>query len=115
MHPNLRSPGAYEANEVSLGYTQRPNSQGPPFDMLYACPDAADAQMRGMPCGVWDPETRATNFLSAAPRSNHPGGVNVVFVDGHVGFLSNDVDEFAMAYMVSTNDSHSIQVSQHVE
>ncbi len=112
MHPDLRSPGAYEANEISRGYTQRPNSQGPPFDMLYACPDSADAQMRGMPCGVWDPGRRATDFLSAAPRSNHPGGVNAVFADGHVEFLSDDVNEFTMAYMISANDGHPRPVSQ---
>ena len=26
-------------------------------------------------------------YISSAPRSLHPGGVNVVYLDGHVGFL----------------------------
>ena len=35
--------------------------------------------------------------MSAAPRSNHIGGVNTAFLDGHVDFLPNDVDEMVMA------------------
>ena len=32
--------------------------------------------------------------------------MNVAFVDGHVGFISDDINEIAMAYMVSANDGH---------
>ena len=56
-----------------------------------------------MPCNVWH-RTGSHYFLSAAPRSNHSGGVNVAFVDGHIGFLPDTVDEFAMAYLISVND-----------
>jgi prepilin-type N-terminal cleavage/methylation domain-containing protein/prepilin-type processing-associated H-X9-DG protein len=109
------SPSAYTYNPGSVGVTQPPNNQGPNVDMLYACPDMAGAQLAGMPCGVWSSsEWDQWHYLSAAPRSNHIGGVNVVFVDGHVGFIANQVDEIALAYMVSANDSKVVAVSQHV-
>jgi prepilin-type N-terminal cleavage/methylation domain-containing protein/prepilin-type processing-associated H-X9-DG protein len=108
-------PSAYTYNPGSVGLTQPPNNQGPNVDMLYACPDIAGAQLAGMPCGVWSAsEWNEWHYLSAAPRSNHVGGVNVVFVDGHVGFIANQVDEIAMAYMVSANDSKVVAISQHV-
>ena len=106
-------PGTYVANPGSVGWTQPPNNQGPNMDMLYACPDEADSQLQGMPCATWT-ESGGWNFLSAAPRSNHPGGVHVAFVDGHVGFLLDGVDEIAMAYMVSVNDRQPVEVGQHV-
>lgn len=108
------SHSTYTHNPYSVGLTQPPNNEGPNVDMLYACPDAAGAQLEGMPCGVWA-GSGEWNYLSAAPRSNHVGGVNVVFVDGHVGFLPDGVDEIAMAYMVSINDSRPVAVSQHVK
>jgi hypothetical protein len=30
--------------------------------------------------------------------------VNVAYVDGHIGFLVDEVDEFSMAYLISIND-----------
>ncbi|MCB9938712.1 MAG: DUF1559 domain-containing protein, partial [Planctomycetaceae bacterium] len=54
-----------------------------------------------------------TDFLSAAPRSRHPGGVNSVFADGHVAFVPNTVDMFALAYLVSIDDGTPISVSDH--
>ena len=110
------SPSTYTYNPGSVGVTQPPNNQGPNVDMLYACPDPAGAQLDGMPCSVWsDQEMNEWHYLSAAPRSNHFGGVNVVFVDGHVGFVPDQVDEIAMAYMVSANDSKVVAVSKHVQ
>ena len=93
----------YAGDPASVGLTQKPNNQGPNVDMLYRCAGQADAQIQGMPCGTWASEGE-WNFLSAAPRSRHPGGVNVAFVDGHVAFLPNDIDDFVMAYLVSIND-----------
>jgi prepilin-type N-terminal cleavage/methylation domain-containing protein/prepilin-type processing-associated H-X9-DG protein len=115
MHHDF-SLSAFTYATYSLGVTQPPNNEGPNVDMLYACPDPAGAQLDGMPCGVWsESESGGWHYLSAAPRSRHVGGVNVVFVDGHVGFILNEVDEIAMAYMISVNDSKVVTVSQHVK
>jgi prepilin-type N-terminal cleavage/methylation domain-containing protein/prepilin-type processing-associated H-X9-DG protein len=103
----------YLANQYSVGLTQRPNNQGPTLDMLYACPDMATVQMEGMPCNVWAPGTEE-EFLSAAPRSFHPGGVNVSFLDGHTGFLPDGIDEYTMAYLISINDLQVIDVANSV-
>ncbi len=106
----------YTASSLSLGETQRPNyaglDVGANLDMLYKCPDAAGSQLDGMPCG----EFQANYFwgwLSAAPRSRHAGGVDVVFLDGHVGFLLDTIDEYAMAYLVSSNDGQTVDESKY--
>jgi len=111
-HSEYGLSGRYEASPGSLGLTQVPNCQGPNIDILYKCPDAAGAQMENMPCGTW---AEGWNYyLSSAPRSQHTGGVNVVFVDGHIGFLADTVDEFAMAYMVSIDDGQAVDTKTHV-
>lgn len=86
--------------------TQFPNAAGPNLDILQKCPDAAGAQLEGMPCGEFESADGGISFryLSAAPRSNHHGGVNAVYLDGHVGFLTDDIDIYLMAYLTSTND-----------
>ncbi len=94
---------SYKMWRYSRTQTQMPNNQGPNFDMLYECPDAELAQMDRMPCSQWTKGTEL-EYLSAAPRSKHRGGVNIAYVDGHVEFLSDTVDEIAMAYMVSIDD-----------
>lgn len=116
MHcaPKLVPGSKYEANKTCLGMTQLPNNRGPNVDVLYSCPDILGAQMEKMPCGLWDPNGQF-NYLSSAPRSNHPGGVNVIFMDGHSGFLLDNVDEIVMAYMISINDNHLIDDSEYVQ
>ena len=94
----------------SLGFTQVPNNLGPNMDMLYRCPDAAGAQLEGMPCATFVAGSDSA-YLSAAPRSRHPGGVNVVFSDGHVGFLPDTIDEMTMAYLISSNDGQTLDLS----
>ena len=92
----------FEPNDLSLGLTQVPN--GPFADVLYHCPDLAQAQLEGMPCNA-----SFFGYISAAPRSLHPGGVYGAFVDGHVEFVSEDVDEFALLYMIGYADGGIIQ------
>jgi prepilin-type N-terminal cleavage/methylation domain-containing protein/prepilin-type processing-associated H-X9-DG protein len=92
-----RTAADYEPNPRSLGLTQYPNSPYP--DVLYECPDTIGEQFDDMTC-----EDRWDGYISSAPRSLHPGGVNVTFLDGHVGFIENDVDEYAMLYMVDPGD-----------
>ena len=116
MHNTGRS--AYEASPHSLGQTQLPNSGIAEFDgsslirgnmdILYGCPEPNLAQLEGMPCGDYE----KFRWLSSAPRSRHPGGVNVVYADGHTRFYLNEVDEFAMAYAISINDGHWVIAEQ---
>jgi prepilin-type N-terminal cleavage/methylation domain-containing protein/prepilin-type processing-associated H-X9-DG protein len=87
----------YKYDKVSFGLTQPPNSKNP--DVLYDCPDSPEALLDAMPCN-----TQFTGYISAAPRSHHPGGVHVAYVDGHVSFMSNNVDEVTMAYQAAIND-----------
>ncbi len=121
MHPDdqsyenaARENPLYTAGEYSLGLTQTPNAFRVTHDMLYDCPDVATAQLEGMPCGTYNPDvTSESHYLSAAPRSHHPNGVNVTFMDGHVKLLTNDVDEMTMAYMVCINDEQPVSIAKH--
>jgi prepilin-type N-terminal cleavage/methylation domain-containing protein/prepilin-type processing-associated H-X9-DG protein len=101
--------GGFIASQASVGWTQGPNNPGPNFDMLYNCTQAAAAQFDRMPCATWA-STGANNYLSAAPRSQHPGGVNVAWADGRVTFLLDDVDEITMAYLIAVDDKRKTQL-----
>lgn len=89
----------YRYRAASLGATQSPN--GKQADVLYACPDPIGEQVDAMPCTT---DLDMWRYISAAPRSNHPGGVNAACLDGSGHFLSDDVDEIAMAYMIAIDD-----------
>jgi prepilin-type N-terminal cleavage/methylation domain-containing protein/prepilin-type processing-associated H-X9-DG protein len=99
----------YTANPASQGQAQPPNNQGPNLDMIYRCIEPAQAQLYRTPCNTWE-SSGSMNYLSAAPRSRHPGGVNVVFVDGHLSFVTDQVDQFAMAYLISVEDGQAVQL-----
>jgi prepilin-type N-terminal cleavage/methylation domain-containing protein len=69
-------------------------------DFIRSCDvDTGAAGVEGMPCTGQNPGRSA-----AAPRSNHVGGVNATHVDGSVFFISNDIDLFLMARMISITD-----------
>ena len=89
-----------------MGATQLPNIQGPATDMLYDCASPAEAQLRQMPCATYG--GGVFHYLSAAPRSRHPNGVNVMYVDGHGGFFTNDVDQVLMARLISVEDGEAV-------
>jgi prepilin-type N-terminal cleavage/methylation domain-containing protein len=72
-------------------------------DWIRDCPDSAEADITGMPCTV-QTDVRST----AAPRSQHVGGVNVSHVDGSMEWVSNEIDQFLMARMVSINDAEGM-------
>jgi prepilin-type N-terminal cleavage/methylation domain-containing protein/prepilin-type processing-associated H-X9-DG protein len=95
---------------VELGAAQSPNRQLTWGDRLYDCPDPVGALLEKLPCSLGAP----ADFLSAATRSRHPGGVNTVFADGHVGFLPDTVDTMVMAYLISIHDGHPVSVADHV-
>jgi prepilin-type N-terminal cleavage/methylation domain-containing protein/prepilin-type processing-associated H-X9-DG protein len=113
MHDDNWPPDKYYiASPYSLGLTQPPNCQGPNVDMIYRCTDIAGAQMEKMPCASYG--GGSYEYLSAAPRSRHPGGVNASFMDNHVMFLPDEINEYAMAYMICVNDKHTVNPSDHV-
>ena len=97
----------YTPWSASLGATQPPNNlRTSNLDMLYACADPADAQLRKMPCNTYG---GGSNFyLSAAPRSLHPGCVNVAYADGHVSIFNDNIDEFLMAKLISIEDGQTV-------
>jgi prepilin-type N-terminal cleavage/methylation domain-containing protein/prepilin-type processing-associated H-X9-DG protein len=110
----LASGLAYQPMALSVGQTQRPNNMGPNVDVLYACPDAAGAQLDGMPCAEYGGQSlpfTSLFFVSAAPRSRHPGGVHAAFMDGHIGFLSDQIDDYSMSYLISINDGQTINAT----
>jgi prepilin-type N-terminal cleavage/methylation domain-containing protein/prepilin-type processing-associated H-X9-DG protein len=90
-------PDGYAYDTISLGVTQRPNANT--ADVLYECPDTVGEQLERMPCN-----TDYYGYISAAPRSHHPQGVHVSYVDGHVAFMSDNVDEISMALQATIND-----------
>ena len=71
------------------------------LDMIHECPtnDEVAARFENLPC-----KTDNDTWTSAAPRSNHPGGVNATHCDGSVRWLDNEIDQFLMARLVSIND-----------
>lgn len=103
---------AYVPDPDSLGEAQPPNNLGPNFDTLKYCTNTATSPRQaafdaGMPCVLHSAQigVGVAGHMSAAPRSLHPGGVNAAFLDGHVTFLPDDIDEIAMAHMVSVTDN----------
>ena len=111
MHPQGVANAVYRCNRMSLGITQRPNTLGPNLDIVYSCPDSAEAILAGMPCDVYNVPP-SNHYLTSAPRSRHPGGVNVAFLDGHLGFVRDDVDEIAMAYLVAIDDGVAVTLAE---
>jgi hypothetical protein len=107
MHHGGAANANYTILSGSLGQTQPPNCQGPNIDMLYKCTDLAGAQLAKMPCNNFGGGSFA--YLSAAPRSNHNGGVHMSLLDGSVRFVNDQVDEITMAYMISINDGQVVQ------
>ncbi|MDC0934792.1 DUF1559 domain-containing protein [Pirellulales bacterium] len=100
---DIGRPSGYLASPKSVGLGQPPNNNGiVQSDMIVNCPDPAGAQLIGMKCAK-------ESWKSAAPRSLHVGGVYISRLDGSVGFLEDDIDEFAMVYMVAINDSQITQ------
>lgn len=111
MHPYPDAP-PFRHFPMSLGHTQRPNTRDPSVnvDVLYACPEADQASMatRGMPCAEWE-EDDIWRYLSSAPRSTHPGGVQTLWADGRVDFLDDAIDEVALAYLIAIDDGRPVK------
>ena len=66
-------------------HKETPNSSVPDRMVGMVCPDPSQQVAPCVNTGDWYETT-------IAARSRHPGGVNVVFADGHVGFYVDEVD-----------------------
>lgn len=87
---------------LGTGLVNVPN--GPHPDIINQCSAQNESLAMGMPC---DNNT----FFSASPRSNHLGGVNAAFLDGHVAFLRDEIDELTMAYLIYIRDGKVIDTT----
>ena len=90
----------------SFAYTHlnAPNSAS--GDAMQAGGSQDCVETRDMPCdnshgSRWDE-------FHAAARSRHPGGVNAVFGDGHVSFVSETIDLQTWRYLGAINDGHAV-------
>ena len=109
LHQDLSRFGksGYIPQEKYSDQAQPPNTEGGlAMDVLRpgSCTGthATIAQLEGMPCRP--PITGSNPWWSAAARSKHPGGVYVAYLDGHVGFIPDEIDVVLMAYLISIND-----------
>jgi prepilin-type processing-associated H-X9-DG protein len=109
MHHDT-APGGYFNEYIPIALyayqAQMPNTTGPNEDVLLGCPPdmLADAQLQRMPCIKWIWSLGLSGYISAAPRSNHVGGVNASFLDGHVDFIRDEIDPFTLTYMIDIRD-----------
>lgn len=95
---------------ITKGKGMVPNNRGPVADPIYKCDNVAESQALCMPCITHD--SGAGNYLSAPPRSSHPGGVNAAFGDGRVMFMVNEIDEELMAYLICSIDGIALDLKE---
>jgi prepilin-type processing-associated H-X9-DG protein len=111
MHHDTAGAGGYFAQYKPLSayayQAQTPNTIGPNEDILVDCPPnmLVSAQLERMPCVRWDWPLGLSGYISAAPRSMHVGGVNCAYLDSHVDFIRDEIDPFALAYLIDIRDS----------
>jgi prepilin-type N-terminal cleavage/methylation domain-containing protein/prepilin-type processing-associated H-X9-DG protein len=98
--------GGYTVQSSTAYQSQTPNHPGPNRDVLVDClPEhAAQADIERMSCLQWNWSLGLFGYISAAPRSQHNGGVNAAYLDGRVEFLPNEIDPVAMSFQVGIDD-----------
>ena len=98
----------YRPNENYQAHlTQTPNAQFLP-DQIVSCKDRDYARQRKMKC-------QKVSYFSSAPRSLHLGGVMSVALDNHAGFVSDEIDSYIYAYLISTNDEQISAVADYLQ
>jgi prepilin-type processing-associated H-X9-DG protein len=110
-HDSERAGGifnSYWPQPLFANQAQLPNTIGPNGDVILRCPKSTylvEAQLHRMPCVQWVWSLGLNGYISAAPRSGHVGGVNASYLDGHVEMVRDDVDPYALAFLVDIRDS----------
>ncbi len=105
MKPNTRFVPDPDWTDVAV-----PNSQSErAADGIFLCKPLIMKQQYRAPC------SQINVLMVAAPRSNHPGGVNAVALDGHAGFISDQVDSYTYAYLISINDGAPSDVTEYLK
>ena len=89
-------------------YTHRNTPNTSVGDALWACigSDVECVAADGMPCD--NTHGAAGDQFHAAARSRHPGGVQVVFADGHTLFVSDLIDSTTWKALGAINDGQTI-------
>ena len=101
----------YSPSPDTNGCAQVPNNQGTDVkELIYICANPEDAKACGMPCLTYDSGDN-TQYLSAPPRSCHPGGVNATMGDGRVIFLTDEINGELMAFMACSFDGVFVDLS----
>ncbi|MEX2171986.1 MAG: DUF1559 domain-containing protein [Pirellulales bacterium] len=102
-HDRLNS---YALQQNSAIQSQSPNHQGPNRDILVRCSEEhlVHADLERMSCLRWTWSLGLTGWISSAPRSMHPGGVNAAYLDGRVEFVPDEVDPIAMSLLIGIKD-----------
>ena len=93
-------------------WAQTPNRQDSFGDFLERCYKPRLSRLEGLPCSSWN--NSPLGGLTASPRSRHPGGVVTSALDGHCGFMSDDIDWVTMAYLISADDGTPLDVAASV-
>lgn len=112
MHHDTSATGGYftrfRASSTFADQAMTPNHRGPNLDTILKCEGSnlVASQLAGMPCRPWSKVASLGGWQSAAPRSNHPGGVNAAYLDGRVEFLTNNVDPVLMSLMIGIQDEY---------
>jgi prepilin-type processing-associated H-X9-DG protein len=101
-HDGTTFTAAYRPRQAFADQTRLPN--GLIGDVLKKCVNTAAGDLEQMPCVVFNPQISQLGYYSASPRSNHTGGVVAAFLDGHVDFVPDEIDNFIMAYLISVVD-----------
>ncbi len=91
----------------AISYTHRNTPNSSVGDAMWA---GADTECTDTPPEMPCDNTRGTQYNEhqAAARSRHPGGVNVVFGDGHVTFVSDSIDLVTWQWLAAIADGHVV-------
>jgi prepilin-type processing-associated H-X9-DG protein len=84
----------------SIDQTKNPPHLVPPHDFMQINRGIGLSELDP---GRKEPSRKLDPATYARPSSYHPGGVNVVFCDGHVQFLSEKIDYYVYCLLMSTN------------